>query len=134
MYERDYILKLAQLFAKLLAKLLDLKENGDYEKALQLIDEGYKDLFDLSSRKISETDFNVWIDFIKSQKLLKPDRLDVLAHLIKVEGDFNSGTQAHNLYSKSLALLKYLNEEQKMYSFEREELIREIRDKLSRSA
>ncbi|MBX9851228.1 MAG: hypothetical protein K2X86_05650 [Cytophagaceae bacterium] len=131
MYERDYILKLAQLFAKLLSKLMGLKEKGDYEKALELIDEAYKELFQLSSGEIIRIDSAQWIEFIKNQKLLKPDRLDILAHLIKTEGDFNSGQKAHYLYLKSLALLEYLNKEQKIYSFEREALIKEIKNKLN---
>jgi hypothetical protein len=131
MYQRDYFLKLTQLFTKLLARLMGLKEKGEFSKAVEEIKDHYKSLFELEASDIRNIENEVgWIEYIKSQKHLKPEQLDVLAQLIKVDGDFQEGVHSKSLYRKALELLLYLNDKQKLYSLEREELIKELREKI----
>jgi hypothetical protein len=125
MHQRDYFLKLAQQFAKMLAKIMGLKEQGDILKANEVIEEAYKDLFQLDRNSIVQGDIEQLILKLQNEKKLSSEQLEILAKLIYEDAELNKESK-NDLYAKSLYILLYLNLHQKMYSFEREDLIKKI--------
>lgn len=127
MYRRDYFLKLTQQFAKVLARLLGLKEKGDMEQALQVIHEAYKEMLGMNWEEIGKGDSVEFIKWIRQDSLLKNEQLEILAKLMYEEAEISSPGIREDLFRKALSLLEYLNGEQKIYSFEREEMIQKIK-------
>lgn len=126
MHQRDYFLKLAQQFAKTLAKIVGLKEQGEIPKANAVIEEAYKDLFQLDRDTILQSDIEQLVTILQQENKLSNEQLEILAKLIYEDAELNKEFQ-NDLYSKSLYILEYLNLQQRMYSFEREDLIKKIK-------
>jgi hypothetical protein len=130
MYRRDYFLKLVQQFTKVLEKLMGLKEKGDIQQAEQLIHEAYIGLFNLNRATLLNISDHQFIEKMKKDNKLKEEQLEVLAKLFFQDAEIIEGDEKNNLYTKSLLIFEYLNKEQKMYSFEREDLILQLKQRL----
>lgn len=130
MYRRDYFLKLMQQFAKMLSKLMGLKERGEMEEASRFIQDAYKDLFNTDREFIKSHNEEALVDQLKTGHKLSNEQLEILAKLIFEDADLVQEIERKQFYSKALYILEYLNTEQKLYSFEREELIKTIKGKL----
>jgi hypothetical protein len=130
MYSRDYILKLVQLFAQVLARIMGLKEKGDLNKATEVINEAYISLFGLKRFELLELNFDQIIPMLKDRHKLSNEHLEVLAKLMVEDAAIAGGAEKTDLFRKSLFILEYLNVEQKIYSFEREKLIEKIKENI----
>jgi len=130
MYRRDYFLKLVQQFTKILEKLIGLKERGEIPQALDLIREAYIDLFNVNREYLMGLPNNVLVEKLEGDHKFKNEQLEVLAKLFFQDAELVNGKEQIDLYAKSLLILEYLNKKQKMYSFEREDLIKEINAKI----
>lgn len=126
MYNRDYFLKLVQQFAQVLARISGLKEKGEQEKAAELIRETYSGLLKLERPYLLELEETELISTLREQHRLEYDQLEVLARLMYEDADLDTA-QKNNLCQKALLILQYLNTEQRVYSFEREKLMADIR-------
>jgi hypothetical protein len=127
MYSRDYILKLVQQLAQVLARVTGLKEKGEPDKAAAVINEAYKELLGLDRSYVAGLETSTMIPALKDQHHLTNEQLEVLAKLLYEDASIVAAEKT-GLYKKSLTLLEYLNKEQKLYSFERESLINTIKN------
>lgn len=130
MYRRDYFLKMTQELAIILAKVLGLKETGEVQKASDVIHDAYQELLGLNRKHILQINNSTMIDQLKEEVKLKNEQLEVLARLLFEDAELASGDYKYDLYNKSLLILEHLNVVQKMYSFEREEFIDRIKERL----
>ena len=125
MYNRDYFLKLVQQFAQMLARLAGLKEKGEHEKAVALIRDAYTGLLGVERTDLLKVEDAQLMETLKKGSL-NFDQLEVLARLMNEDASLDEAEKV-NLSKKALIILQYLNIEQKVYSFEREQLIADIR-------
>jgi hypothetical protein len=130
MYSRDYILKLVQQLAQVVAKLAGLKVNGDLVKASEVLSDAYKELIGIERAQLIELNELNMITILSVQYHLSHDQLEVLARLL-YEDALLVVDGKKVMYRKSLSILEYLNKEQRLYSFERENLIQAIRKQLN---
>lgn len=126
MYNRDYFLKLVQQFAQVLARISGLKEKGEQEKAAELIRDTYSGLLKLERPYLLKLDETQLISTLRKLHRLEYDQLEVLARLMYEDAELDTA-QKNNLCQKALLILHYLNTAQRVYSFEREQLIEDIR-------
>ena len=104
MFQRDYILRLIELFAKIVARVLQLKENKEYDQALQEIGEAYRSLLGIPAHLVhSMWDFEL-IDLLKSG-----EKCGIMAGLLKEEAEIyalqNKKSESVLIYFKALSLL-----------------------------
>ncbi|MFT3823890.1 MAG: hypothetical protein QM731_08210 [Chitinophagaceae bacterium] len=130
MYSRDYILKLVQQFAQVLARIAGYKEKGEPGKAIELINETYAGLLKLDRKYLLGLKPDDTVAMLIQEYHLTLDQLDILAKLMVEDADLDA-IEKKNLCSKALLILAYLNKEQKVYSFEREALMEDIRKRLN---
>jgi hypothetical protein len=130
MYSRDYILKLVQQLAQVVAKLAGLKDNGDLVKASEVLSDAYKEMIGIERVQLIELDESDMITILSVQYHLSHDQLEVLARLL-YEDALLVVDGKKVFYRKSLSILEYLNKEQRLYSFERENLMNMIRKNLN---
>lgn len=132
MYRKDYFLKLTQQFAQMLARLMNLKEKGEPEKALEVIDEAYAKLFPADRATLETLEERGFPEVLREKFMFSDEQLEILARLMfEEEALCDDSERSRQLLRKSVAVLQYLNEQQKLYSFEREDLINKIQDRLN---
>lgn len=108
MFQKDYILRLIEQFIKILARVLKLREQGQHEQAIQEISEAYRTLLGLSAEMVHSLSEEQLREFLHVGARWNPERCEVLAALLKEEGEnlVPSGRieDAAILFAKSLSL------------------------------
>jgi len=134
MYERDYIMRMIEAFAKMIAAIIGLREKGELDKARALVEEAYDSVLKVNSREIKEYDEEQWKQFCSKRS---PEELEMLADLLMVEGEImlDSGKSegARELLFKALELLRLVELQSGTFSITRFDKITELEKKLSAS-
>lgn len=133
--EKDFLMRYFNQLGIVLAKILGLKGKGKFEEAGQVIKDSLTDF----GLKIPEDylliDDSIFITEITGSNGLNKDQIKVLSELLFEKGDIErlSGHEdsARNYFSKTLVLLDYLTNIEKVFSFEREDRIKWINSYLS---
>lgn len=123
MYQKDYILRMIEQIAELVAGILGLIKEGDFPKATQSIENAYQDLLkedaaffsriplaDLSQNLIQEHHYTNGHLEILSQLLYAQAELEY------AQGNRDSGLQ---YYQKSLMLLEFVIEDSNSFSIDK---------------
>jgi hypothetical protein len=133
-YQKDYILRMIEMIGDLIAGILGLVRKGDFNKASEEIGRIYYDILREDSsffREIPEGDL--------THKLLQEHNytnghLEILAELFNAEAELEfareNNKESLEFSRKSLILFKFIDNEQKTYSFERDEKMTEIRKRI----
>lgn len=131
MIRKDHLLKLLQQLNEALKKIKSLKDEGKTESALEVVDQSYMKLLEL---KASDLESEQFPDKLLDEKSLEFDELNVLAELLKEEGDIYYSLPDHKKsllkYNQALDIFDYLNREEKIFSFEREAKISMILERI----
>jgi hypothetical protein len=130
--KEDYLLKYLEKLSRVIAAMLGFREKGFPEDALCLADETFKELLKLDLQTISMMPTDNFIETV--QKLsYNSSYLEALAKLThetadcyKSKADFGK-MRAYN--EKALLLYLLLNQKDKTFSFEREIIISELKQK-----
>jgi len=109
MINKDYILRLIEQFAKVLAKILKLIMNQQHPEALKTIDQTFQHLFGFNSKFINSISDDDLIEMMKSGEALDADKCIMIALLLKAEGDVYDAQsnldESYDRYLRSLLLL-----------------------------
>jgi phosphoglycolate phosphatase-like HAD superfamily hydrolase len=131
MYQRDYIMRMIEAFARMIAAILGLREKGDLDKARALVEEAYETILKINSGEIKQYDKEQWRQFCIKRT---PEELEMLADLLKVEGeimqDSGKAEEGSSFFYKALELLKLVEAQSGTYSLTRAEKISELEQKL----
>ena len=129
MPKEDYLLKYLEKLSRVIASMLGFREKGFSDESLQLADETFKELLNFDLEELAVLPIDKFIDSIRNKKYnssylegiaqLTHETANALAVLGKVE-------TAKDFYSKTLQLYYLLNEKDKTFSFEREQIISEL--------
>jgi len=129
MIERDYLMRLFQQLANVLARIIRAREQGKYDEALVAIDEAYGELFGLN-----ETLVSVMSAESLAQLLGDSEKIKALARLFKEEGELcelqDDPTRAAIKYKKSLELYLEAVGSQTKIDLESESMIKSLLDKI----
>ena len=108
MVQKDYILRVAEDVGRALAQVIYHKEIHDYQEALSLIDESFKQTVGADSGFIHAISEETLLAMITSLDVLNLDKALMVATLLKAEGDIYEGQgnadEAYDSYLKSLNL------------------------------
>lgn len=134
MYQKDFVLRMIEMVRDLLLGILGLIKKGDLQKAEDSLDRLYYDFL----REDSSFFLSIASEDITG-KLLKDHNynnghLEILAELFDVEAELElaKGNRKESLEfsQKSLAIFRFLDSEQKTYSFERTGKMDSIRKRI----
>jgi hypothetical protein len=130
MFQRDYILRLIEDFARFMAAMSGLKREGKLDDAMTLIDEAYRDLFKVEARSIKSLKPDELIQFLQAEKGMNNEALKMIGELLYEEGmiyvDHGDPVSAVNVLQKSKVVIHYLMEHDHVYSFDRNEKLLHI--------
>jgi hypothetical protein len=134
MYQKDYILRMIEMFGELLAGIFGLIRKGQYNRATEQIGKVYYDMLreDASFfRVIPEKDLT---NKLILEHNYTNDHLEILAELFNAEAELElaQGNKSGSLeYSrKSLILFEFVDTNQKTYSLERINKMESIRKRI----
>jgi hypothetical protein len=134
MYQKDYILRMVEMFGEMIAAILGLIKKGEYKQASVRLDKIFYDMLKQDSsffRGIPEEEL--------TSKLLRDHNftnghLEILAGLFDAEAELElaQGNRTESLeYSrKSLVIYKFIDKEFKIYSQERIDRMSAIRERI----
>ncbi|MFL0194378.1 DUF6483 family protein [Clostridium sp. WILCCON 0269] len=117
MLKRSITAELMKKFNELLEKIIHCRDKNDYENALDLIDDAFKDIFRLSIKFFNSFSTENLIEIIKSDGTINSDKYIMMAKLLEEEANIlevqNKTEDAFYIYEKSLNLFlnAYLTED-----------------------
>jgi len=134
MYQKDYILRMIEMVARLIAGILGLIKKGEYKQASEQLGNIYYDML-----KEDASFFRTIPEEELTQKLLHEHNytnghLEILAELFNAEAELElaKGNSSDSLeYSrKSMILFEFIDAEEKTFSSERINKIKTIRKRI----
>lgn len=126
MINKDSLLKLLQQWDQTQKEISSLKLEGSKDEALKVIDQSYIKLLGLKRYDLQTEHY---LDNLLYDNTMGFEELNVLAELLKEEADLYyefDDKIALMKYRQSLDIFDYLNQEERVFSFEREAKISAI--------
>ena len=116
MLSDDYLLRMIQQGSIVLSRIIGLKKTGDFQEALQEIDQSLEQVLGINKEIIRNMDDESIYKILTKDEQIDINRLGIIADLYKEEADIvgdQGQPECHNYYLRSLNyyLLKYSNEE-----------------------
>ena len=138
MYRKDYILRMIEMFGEMLRGILGMIRKKKYEEASEAIENAYSELLQQSSSEILKLSPDNLPGILQSEYNYNQQQLEIVAGLLFAEGelDYAKNDFSHSLinYQKSIIILKYLDQEQKIYSLEHQNRIAQIENRIKELA
>ena len=130
MPKEDYLLKYLEKLSRVIAAMLGFRDKGFPEDAIRLANETFKEMLSMDAEAISVMPVEKFIDDIKKLSFTS-SYLEILAKLCVETAECYKKTaemEKMRLFSeKALLLYLLLNEKDKTFSFEREQIIAELK-------
>jgi len=132
MYQKDYIMRMIEAFAKMVAGIVGLIRKGDPDTALARIKETYDTILKIDPEELYQYDDPEWYKFCNERNL---DELEMVAELLKLEGeirmDKGKSEEGLRLLYRSLELFNYVDGQSGTFSVVRSEKISTLKEELS---
>jgi len=118
--QKDYILRLIEEAAKVLAIALKLKDDGDFDMAEQTLDKAYVDILKIDKKDVLFVLNDELIPYLTDGLKMETGKLEILANFFTEDSFFETDTETkRNLIEKALILIQHINKIDKTFSFER---------------
>jgi hypothetical protein len=106
MFSDDYLIRMIRQGTAVLARIIGLKKAGDYQEALQEVDQSLEQILGLDVELIRLLDDESLYRILTKNEQLDLDQLGLLADLFKEEGDIldlqDQKPESNNCYIRSL--------------------------------
>jgi tetratricopeptide (TPR) repeat protein len=136
MQEQDNTLSLIDRLSELLAYLLELKNQGKFQQAIELIDDTFWRDFNFDSKNVNQISEEFINDFLQYSQKGSPEIVSRLGDLFNEKGDLlfnqNRFKESKDILSNALTIYFYLNDNQDFFSFERMNKMEMINRQLSK--
>src|SRR4030042_7139514 len=135
MYQRDYILRMIETLAQVIAAIFKFITTGDLHKASQVLKDAYGISFHDEALKLKTLPEEGLVDTLLQEYLYTNGHLEMLAELFYANAELllaeNKISECLSYYRKSLALFEYVDKEYRSYSQVRQDKMQAIRKKLA---
>jgi len=129
MPKEDYLLKYLEKLSRVIAAMMGFREKGFPEDSLRLADETFKELLDVDIDELAIMPIEKFNETIRRQGY-SSTHLEIMSQLahetaksLIAQGKEDNSKQ---FYDKTLQLYYLLNEKDKTFSFEREQIISDL--------
>ena len=121
MEQRDYLMRhveqLGVILGKILSKLLNIKDNGI--EVVDTVNQCFKEELGLDISQLNDIDDDKWLDALKTEKQFDSESLERLADILLFVAENVDLEERDQLYKKCRMIYEYLDESEKIYSFDR---------------
>ena len=135
MFQKDFVLRMIEMFGELLAGIMVLIRKGEYARASEQIGRVYYEMLKVDSsffRAIPEDDLTH--ELLENHNYTN-GHLEILAELLNAEAELTMATgnkmESIEFSRKSLILFEFIDAEQKTYSLDRINKIETIKKRIS---
>jgi hypothetical protein len=134
MYEKDYIMRMVEAFARMISIIMGFREKGELDSAYGMILEAYGSVLKVDPGELENYTQAQWNNFYRERT---SHELEMLADLMKLEGEILTEKGKPEVVlkkqMKALELLIIVEEKTNTYSQARVDNISELKKKLSGS-
>jgi hypothetical protein len=134
MYQKDFILRMIEMFGELLAGIMRLIKKGDYPRASDQIEKVYHDMLREDSSYFIKIPREELTHELLENHNYTNGHLEILAGLFNAEAELSFATgdliNCIEFSEKALILFEFIDSEQKTYSLERVNIIESIRKRI----
>ena len=134
MYQKDFILRMIEMLAELVAGILGLIKKGDFQKASQSLESAYQDLLKEDSTFFNKIPLNELTDNLIKEHNYTNGHLEILSELFYTQAELsfaqNKHTESLEFYQKSLCLMEFVIKESQTFSFEKQSKISFIQNRI----
>jgi hypothetical protein len=132
MEQRDYLLRQAELFGqalgKLLAKLLNLKNQEQISNAFEITNQAFREDLGLNINALTAIETNDLIKLLIAEKKFSNENMERLADIFFIIATDMNQEEKNQLYKKCLAMYEYVEAADPTYSLNRHYKIEQIRN------
>ncbi len=134
MYQKDYILRMIEMMADLVAAILRLIRKGDFPQATQAIENAFYDFLKQDAAFFNRIPKEELTGTLLTEHNFTNGHLQILSELFYAQAELSvaQGKKADSVkfYEKSLILLDFIEKDSKTFSVGRQERISLIRNRL----
>lgn len=120
MYQKDFIMRMIQMIAEVIARILGLIKEGDPEQANLILENAYRDFLKEDASFFRNMPKEKLTDDLLTEHNYTNGHLKILSELFFAEGElqFAKGNNESSFayYEKSLVLLRFTEKESKSFS------------------
>lgn len=131
MYQKDYILRMIEMIADLIAGILGLIKKGDLDKASATLENSYQDFLKEDASYFRKIPLSKLTDKLLQEHNYTHGHLEILAELFYAEGELAKAKlnkmKAKEFYQKSLKLYEFVIANSNAFSFEKQGKVSKIR-------
>lgn len=132
MIQKDYLLRMIEEAASVIARLMGLTTANKFEEAILLLDNTYDSFFKFEGRLLRFTPPESLLTVLLEQEKLEIEQLEIVASLLRQEAEvwikMGKQTEAIDRLQKSILVLEHLEQAQAhIYSLERKAILNETR-------
>jgi hypothetical protein len=135
MYQRDFILRMIEMIARLIAGILKLIKTGELNQASQALQNAYGVAFKHEAMNLKAIPEGKLIDTLLQERQYTTGHLEMLAELFYAEAELllaeKNYADSMLFYRKSLALFEHIESKYRSYSQERQDRMQVIRERLA---
>jgi len=133
-YQKDFILRMIEMMAELIAGLLGLIKKGELKQAEKAIDNAYHNFLKEDAALFRSIPKEKLTDQLLHKHNYTKGHLEVLAELFFAEAELKFAEkkvkESLEYYEKSLILHEYVIRETKAFSFEKQKRIDHIKNRI----
>lgn len=135
MYQKDFILRMIEMLAELVAGILGLIKKGDFQKASQSLESAYQDLLKEDSIFFNKIPLNELTDNLIKEHNYTNGHLEILLELFYAQAELlfaqKNYSKSLGFYQKSLYLLEFIIKESQTFSFEKQSKISTLKNRIA---
>jgi len=124
MYQRDFIMRMIEMIAELIAGILGLIKKGNFQKASQLIEEAYQDYLKQDAAYFNSIPTDELTEELISKHNYSNGHLEILSNLFFAQAELhyaqNNYSESLQFYQKALLLLDFVLNKNQTFSFEKQ--------------
>lgn len=136
MYRQDYILRMIEMLADLIAGILGLIKKGDFQKASRSLDNAYYDFLKQDAAFFQSISTKELTNKLIIEHNFTNGHLEILSELFYAQAEllYAQGNRINSLefYEKSLVLLDFVIKESKIFSIEKQSKVSLIQNRITK--
>jgi len=134
MYEKDYILRMIEMFGEFIAAILGYIKKGNHKEAYKSLDMAYYNFLKEDASFFQKIPKDEISEKLVSEHNYTNNHLEILAELFYAEAElkYKEGKKGESieLYEKSLILLEFVDDKSRTYSLNRESRQTSIKNRI----
>ncbi len=137
MYQKDYILRMIEMMADLIAAILNLIRKGEYPQASRAIENAFYDYLKQDAAFFNRIPKEELTGTLLTEHNFTSGHLQILSELFYAQAELSAalGNRADSLqfYEKSLILLEFVDKQSQTFSAQRQERMALIMKELKKT-